>query len=44
MMLWGMMFYHASVVHVIGIATVAAVTLIWQEYFLGMPWSSPCAD
>ena len=35
MMLWGMMFYHASVVHAIGIVIVATATLIQKEYFLG---------
>ena len=34
MMLWGMMFYHASVVHAIGIVVVTAATLIQEEFFL----------
>ncbi len=34
LMLWGMMFYHAAVVHVIGVGAVAASTLTWPGYFL----------
>ena len=33
-MSWGMMFYHAAVVHIIGVGTVAAAALIWRGYFL----------
>ena len=34
-MTWGMLFYHAAVVHAIGIAVVALITFAWQGYFLG---------
>ena len=34
MMLWGMMFYHAAVVHAIGVGIVAVATLIQEEFFL----------
>lgn len=34
-MTWGMLFYHAAVVHAIGIAAVALITFAWQGYFLG---------
>lgn len=34
LMVWGMMFYHAAVVHAIGVGTAAALTLIWRGYFL----------
>ena len=34
LMVWGMMFYHAAVVHIIGVGTVAAAALIWRGYFL----------
>lgn len=34
-MTWGMLFYHAAVVHAIGIAAVALIALAWQGYFLG---------
>lgn len=33
-MTWGIMFYHALVVHIIGGVSVALVALIWQGYFL----------
>lgn len=33
-MTWGMLFYHATVVHTIGIAAVALITSLWQGYFL----------
>ena len=31
LMVWGMMFYHAAVVHVIGVGTVAAAALVWRR-------------
>ena len=34
LMVWGMMFYHAAVVHAIGLGTAAALALIWRGYFL----------
>ena len=34
MMVWGMMFYHAAVVHIIGVGAVAGASLIWRGYFL----------
>ena len=34
LMVWGMMFYHAAVVHIVGVGTVAAAALIWRGYFL----------
>ena len=34
LMVWGMMFYHAAVVHAIGVGTAAAMTLAWRGYFL----------
>ena len=34
LMMWGMMFYHAAVVHAIGVGTTAALALIWRGYFL----------
>lgn len=34
LMVWGMMFYHAAVVHAIGVGTAAALALIWRGYFL----------
>ena len=34
MMLWGMMFYHASVVHTIGIVVVTVATLIHEKFYL----------
>ena len=34
LMTWGMLFYHAAIVHAIGIAVTALVTLSLQEYFL----------
>ena len=34
LMVWGMMFYHAAVVHVIGVGTVAAAALVWRGYFI----------
>ena len=34
LMIWGMMFYHAAVVHAIGVGTAAALALIWRGYFL----------
>ena len=34
LMVWGMMFYHAAVVHAIGVGTATALTLIWRGYFL----------
>ena len=34
LMLWGMMFYHAAIVHIFGVGTVAAVALIWRAYFV----------
>ena len=34
LMVWGMMFYHAAVVHAIGGGTAAALALIWRGYFL----------
>ena len=34
LMVWGMMFYHAAVVHAIGVGTAAAMTLVWRGYFL----------
>lgn len=33
-MTWGMLFYHAAMVHAIGIATVALITFVWQGYLL----------
>lgn len=35
LMTWGMLFYHAAVVHAIGITAVALITFAWQGYFLG---------
>ena len=34
-MSWGILFYHAMIVHLIGVAIVAAVVFIRQDYFLG---------
>ena len=34
MMTWGMMFYHAAIVHIIGVGAVAAAALTWRGYFL----------
>ena len=34
LMLWGMMFYHAAIVHIVGVGTVAAAALIWRGYFV----------
>lgn len=34
LMVWGMMFYHAAVVHIIGVGAVASATLVWRGYFL----------
>ena len=34
MMVWGMMFYHAAIVHIIGVGAVAAAALTWRGYFL----------
>ena len=34
LMVWGMMFYHAAIVHVIGVGTVAAAALICRGFFL----------
>ena len=34
LMVWGMMFYHAAVVHAVGVGTAAALTLVWRGYFL----------
>ncbi len=33
-MVWGMLFYHAAVVHIVGLGVVSAITLAWQGYFL----------
>ena len=35
LMTWGLLFYHAAIVHAIGSAVVIATVLIWQDYFLG---------
>lgn len=34
LMVWGMMFYHAAIVHIVGVGTVTAAALIWREYFV----------
>ena len=34
LMVWGMMFYHAAVVHAIGLGTAAALAWAWRGYFL----------
>ena len=34
LMVWGVMFYHAAVVHAIGVGTAAALALAWRGYFL----------
>ena len=34
LMVWGMMFYHAAIVHIVGVGTVAAAALIWRGYFV----------
>ena len=34
LMVWGMMFYHAAIVHIIGVGAVAAAALVWPGYFL----------
>ncbi len=33
-MTWGMFFYHASLVHIIGVGVVASATLVRPDYFL----------
>ena len=35
-MTWGMFFYHAAIVHVIGVVAVILATLLFQEYFLNI--------
>ena len=34
MMTWGMLFYHAAVVHVIGFTVLAAAVVVGRDYFL----------
>ena len=34
LMTWGMLFYHAAIVHVIGVAVVILAVLVFQGYFL----------
>ena len=33
-MAWGLLFYHAAIVHIIGIGVFTAIALVWQGYFL----------
>lgn len=33
-MAWGLLFYHAAIVHLIGVAVATVITLAWQGYFL----------
>lgn len=33
-MAWGLLFYHAAIVHLIGVAIATVIILIWQGYFL----------
>ena len=34
LMTWGMLFYHATIVHAVGVALVALAALVFREYFL----------
>ena len=33
-MAWGLLFYHAAIVHAIGVGVSIAIVLVWQDYFL----------
>ena len=34
LMTWGMLFYHAAIVHAIGVALITLVTSVFRDYFL----------